>query len=1012
MPYKIPKLSILLHCSNQLFLSLKHICVVFVILLFYIPVNAQTITYFESQLEKGNKRALRDVASLLDQPKIENQLRQLIHQYTSFELKNNFTRETFLNFYYENESNIHFSNLYKLFYINELNTRKVFFDIKNIETRPNKNSLSDSKTVVNRLLDIGDIESATALITKIANQHYGDETYQFFKSLCSDKRIEVCASSQRIEAYRTLCNVLCAYPKVETLTLILQLIEAEKVPPALTVLPLACISNIFTANEGSDKDLAKRYRGFLDSLKTIEALQSFGYQRFEPNIETFFFEESVDYYGYLLHRITEKEGYWWLRNNLIKAMIGTKNPRSLYYLAADMFRDRVQKDTFLSTSVSNMYTIRNVIMADVGVLDSVGKTVYEYNDFDYVAKRNLLSYWVENWNTYEWDDYKAHFVPKKIKLAEKERLERLFRRLNANNDSIATLSYSTLCESDPLEVKKLSDKYRNLLRNFNPLLPDVKKMFLDQTALFTDLCRQNQMSYQLSDEKRQLLKQLQVTTSPSERFTLEAKILKIVNFNDISAFEYWALIHTDNLNDNYSLSRLIQSIYRRYWKTIFNNKDLLTVYLKKSAIFNKIQTFGFCHQYLNGLEQSEIQKIKTEFEFETDSEIKNEIAKLLIVKDIDIEKNSIDKNKTTEIVVAIDINSKILLLAAKDSLTIDDINNIVKSNNFLDIHRADVLALLPKIRPFEDVVDLSFNPKINLKKEAKFLKNLVIAPSLLPRFARLFNTDEASEIFVWFKERVSKNAAFDQGIFWNTLLRQRWFLNFVNSSAFKIEDSKYLLNVLNFYLQNAENISEFEEQQLLLNTTILDNVGKNIKSQLETALALDIEENMKADLLNEIVAHVSYSDIAIVVPELRKLSLRNAKSPLAFLSEDFGLPIFDFDNGQDELAFTTKIATEKPISVYRHYLLLFGVNIWNKDNTLNYKQIYEILKYDLIAPYTGGGGMLRDWYVFTVIKILELTHDTRLGFHEKMNENQTFYSYNVTKRATAWLKFIEKKGLN
>jgi len=50
-------------------------------------------------------------------------------------------------------------------------------------------------------------------------------------------------------------------------------------------------------------------------------------------------------------------------------------------------------------------------------------------------------------------------------------------------------------------------------------------------------------------------------------------------------------------------------------------------------------------------------------------------------------------------------------------------------------------------------------------------------------------------------------------------------------------------------------------------------------------------------------------------------------------------------------------------------------------------------------------------YIYGIIKLLELKHDTRLGFHEKLNESQTFYSFSSTKRAQAWLKYLEEQGL-
>ena len=73
---------------------------------------------------------------------------------------------------------------------------------------------------------------------------------------------------------------------------------------------------------------------------------------------------------------------------------------------------------------------------------------------------------------------------------------------------------------------------------------------------------------------------------------------------------------------------------------------------------------------------------------------------------------------------------------------------------------------------------------------------------------------------------------------------------------------------------------------------------------------------------------------------------------------------------------------------------------------MDFEKIYNILKYDLVTPYVSTGGSKRDFYVYGIIKILELKFLTQLGFHYKLNESQVFYSYNSSKRVEAWLKYL------
>ena len=56
-------------------------------------------------------------------------------------------------------------------------------------------------------------------------------------------------------------------------------------------------------------------------------------------------------------------------------------------------------------------------------------------------------------------------------------------------------------------------------------------------------------------------------------------------------------------------------------------------------------------------------------------------------------------------------------------------------------------------------------------------------------------------------------------------------------------------------------------------------------------------------------------------------------------------------------------------------------------------------------------GGKRDYYTYGIIKVLELHFDDRLGFHQKLNESQTFYDFSSSKRAAAWIQYLEQQSL-
>ena len=78
---------------------------------------------------------------------------------------------------------------------------------------------------------------------------------------------------------------------------------------------------------------------------------------------------------------------------------------------------------------------------------------------------------------------------------------------------------------------------------------------------------------------------------------------------------------------------------------------------------------------------------------------------------------------------------------------------------------------------------------------------------------------------------------------------------------------------------------------------------------------------------------------------------------------------------------------------------------------MDFQKIYDILQFDIVSPFVSRTGGKRDYFSYGIIKLLELKFDDRLGFHEKLNENQTFYSFSSAKRAAAWREYLYQHKL-
>jgi hypothetical protein len=356
-------------------------------------------------------------------------------------------------------------------------------------------------------------------------------------------------------------------------------------------------------------------------------------------------------------------------------------------------------------------------------------------------------------------------------------------------------------------------------------------------------------------------------------------------------------------------------------------------------------------------------------------------------------------------------------LKMNDSIDIFAINRVAASIHFTPKHRNTVLELLSKVKPVGDIRHLQLNEKISAGKELIYLSKLRFTHKELPNIVKLIHatTDKEDQKLWQFIEVQIKDYSQDQLTdFYNNLFKIKWFnqLLYAHHGGQKGERSldtvqrNRMIETLKAYLESGELVSEFQEQACLLHIMELENVGKTLAEKLEATTQLEnVSQESRAAIQEAILARIDYADIPVTVRFFEQLP----PEKVAFLYKDFGLPIFDLDE-KDRYDLIFNITNLAESKVYEYYLKKFGVDFQNSKGELDFDKIHEILRFEIVLPFTGGGNQ-RDLFTYGVIKLLEFKFKTRLGFHEKLNENQTFYTFTAAKRAAAWLKFLETKGL-
>ncbi|MEL6863411.1 MAG: hypothetical protein AAFP19_03285 [Bacteroidota bacterium] len=1087
-------------------------------------------------VEQGEKRALRDLGGLIDKKSIQSEVRQSLRRLTlfnsqEFDLNRSFDREDFMAFYYEHEHQFEFSELVKAFYLTPLNDQEVAYESQNFELQSaaelNLRNYTDRLTKALASNNHHHAVQALVLIQQIANLKQEESGYFLFE-LLNNKRFIKWRSKHKQEAYEIISKGLAHFQNEECLSAILGLLSEGSIRLEFARPLLAKMTNIAITESSDTEDLVTRYQYYIDSLASMEAMRAYGYNQyfnFRPN----FFPYPVDYFGKIL---SESDAYPWIQYNAFRDLKASAHPRALFYIATKIFQHRHEYHKKDAPSKSYFEELKLLTRLEIGIKDSKGAITYTpFEGEDRQAKLNFLAYWSKYYEDYEWDENHNYYTNKKKAQEITQNYERLFRRLNSRNDSVAFKSFVQLTEGDPTEVIDLAEKYRQLLRTYNQTLPSFKHKYLEQLVLFTAYLRDNQFSYKCSHTTQDLLDQLRSNIAESDRYQLENELLSSLKLEELAALEYQACLYEQNQAFTFSIGRILDLFYSKKWERIISDDNQLLLYLKKSYLFAGLGVFGSCNYYLTKFDLSDVdlqERLSRLYKLESDEDILNQISQLMVEptseesyslseflespmffdrRDIKILpapnandiRQIIKRIKNTDDITTIkqlfyymrlhpslelvpqlcqliddqrilgkqdkmiikvcdyiipsleDIynysfenelenqlfatdkwralwkgdgdnyrqwvnrffEEKLVIFDQSETLNIDAINQITESPDYSPKYKSVCLKALKKVRPIKDIRQLIIEPALSVEEDLVYFEDFYFGYKELDDIPKLFeiNTQNAGLMLAYLEEKSNKFSYSERGSFYNNLFRSPWFLQYINSGTVDQKITESIRDILNNYLDESDYLSEFEEQTTNLHIARIDNIGRPIAEQMKASIYIQTDEGSKAKIQEAIIAGIAYEDLSKIAHLFNELSVSDGTKPYSFLYRDFGIPIFQLE---EQKAIETFIAQHQQLSeydFYLYYLKEFGVDFLNKKDKLDFEKIYQILQFDIVSPFVSRSGGKRDYYTYGIIKLLELKFGTRLDFHEKLNENQTFYSFSSAKRAQAWMAFLVEKRL-
>lgn len=170
------------------------------------------------------------------------------------------------------------------------------------------------------------------------------------------------------------------------------------------------------------------------------------------------------------------------------------------------------------------------------------------------------------------------------------------------------------------------------------------------------------------------------------------------------------------------------------------------------------------------------------------------------------------------------------------------------------------------------------------------------------------------------------------------------------------------------------------------------------------------KDDEKKHAIEKLIGKIDYGQIKEMIAILKKDTILGNYDKYSFLETDFGFPI-DPDDSMAIEEFIANYSTKSHEQLCKFYLVKNGMNYAKENGEFLYDRIFEMLKYDVVDAFAGGGGGRRDDCVYLLIKLLELRFNTRLGYSTKLCSSQGIYSCDCTDQAKAWMHYLVENNL-
>lgn len=320
----------------------------------------------------------------------------------------------------------------------------------------------------------------------------------------------------------------------------------------------------------------------------------------------------------------------WLKERDIDSLLQNRNPKVLIEIARLNYTNPTRESLFRYNQKELINTLQYLIGGELGVQKEDNTTFWLLNKgYQPDLAWYYLVFFTKNIDQFMWSSDKLVFEHSRIEVQKVDTITLLFEKLDHPIDSLAIQAFVQLTEETPKKVGIIAAQYRAAGMDKSYAIPIFPYKFLKQLSLLTTYCRQHQIDYKENVKVYHWVLQLKEPLTFNKRRQLENRIIETMTLDEVTMFEYWALVHEQSWEVTYSAGRILDMFYSHQWNTLVNSTKHLSLYLKKSALYERLGIIGICNMYLkkfinSSLEQNEkVQQLIT-----TDQDINEQKEKI------------------------------------------------------------------------------------------------------------------------------------------------------------------------------------------------------------------------------------------------------------------------------------------------------------------------------------------------------------------------------------------------